>query len=419
MKKFILVLLMVGVLLVSGVFTALAAEEINVIYMAQAAYQPDEVRDMADLFEELSGIKVNLEFVKYDEQHEKVVASAVAPIPTYDVFSLDLIWTAEFASRGFCVALDDYMSPAVKEDIAPAIMDAFVFEGKTWAMPFLANFQLFFYNIDMIKKAGFDAAPKTLEEMVEQMEAIKAKGIVKYPWTDSWNQKEGLTCEYVWLTGAFGGDTFDEKGKPIFNTGPGLKALEFMVMLLDKELASPKSLTNDEPAARDDFIAGNAAFTSNWTFQYGSMNDPSISKVVGAGKMGLLPVAKDVLGQYTYDTASVSGFQGAAILANSKNKEAAWKYVRFITSPIVQRAYLTEMPVWTSVQTSAYAMTMDPVMDVKAKQIASVHHRPKVPAYPEVSSILQRYIHSALTGKMEPKAALDKAKTEIEAVMGL
>jgi len=419
MRKFILVLLMVGVLLVSGVFTALAAEEINVIYMAQAAYQPNEIRDMADLFEELSGIKVNLEFVKYDEQHEKVVASAVAPIPTYDVFSLDLIWTAEFASKGFCVALDDYMSPAVKEDIAPAIMDAFVFNGKTWAMPFLANFQLFFYNIDMIKKAGFDGPPKTLEEMVEQMEAIKSKGICKYPWTDSWNQKEGLTCEYVWLTGAFGGDTFDKDGKPIFNTGPGLKALEFMVMLLDKELASPKSLTNDEPAARDDFIAGNAAFTSNWTFQYGSMNDPSVSKVVGAGKMGLLPVAKDVLGKYPYDTASVSGFQGAAILANSKSKEAAWKYVRFITSPIVQRAYLTEMPVWTSVQTSAYAMTMDPVIDVKAKEIASVHHRPKVPPYPEVSSILQRYIHSALTGKMEPKAALDNARTEIEAVMGL
>jgi len=216
---------MIGILLVSGAFTALAAEEINVIYMAQAAYQPNEIRDMADLFEELSGIKVNLEFVKYDEQHEKVVASAVAPIPTYDVFSLDLIWTAEFASKGFCVALDDYMSPAVKEDIAPAIMDAFVFDGKTWAMPFLANFQLFFYNIDMIKKAGFDAPPKTLEEMVEQMEAIKAKGICKYPWTDSWNQKEGLTCEYVWLTGAFGGDTFDIDGKPIFNTGPGLKAL--------------------------------------------------------------------------------------------------------------------------------------------------------------------------------------------------
>jgi len=417
MRKFILVLLMAGMVLTGGTFAAGAAEEINVIYMAQAAYQPDEIRDMADLFEELSGIKVNLEFVKYDEQHEKVVLSAVAPVPTYDVFSLDLIWTAEFASRGFCVPIDDYITE-VKADIAPAILDAFVFNGKTWAMPFLANFQLFFYNIDMIKKAGFAGPPKTLEEMVEQMEAMKAKGIVKYPWTDSWNQKEGLTCEYVWLTGAFGGDTFDEKGRPIFNTGPGLEALEFMVMLLEKGLASPKSLTNDEPAAKDDFISGNAAFTSNWTFQFGLMNDPAVSKVVGAGKMGLLPVSKDVLGKYPDDTASVSGFQGAAILANSKNKDAAWKYVRYITSPIVQRAYLTEMPVWTSVQTSAYAKMMDPVIDIKGKQIASVHHRPKVPPYPEVSSILQRYIHLALEGKMKPKAALDKAKAEIEAVMG-
>ena len=419
MKRFILILLMVGMVLGSGAFTARAAEEINVIYMAQAAYQPPEIRDMADLFEELSGIKVNLEFVKYDEQHEKVVLSAVAPVPTYDVFSLDLIWTAEFASKGFCVSLDDYITPEVRADIAPAIMDAFVFDGKTWAMPFLANFQLFFYNIDMIKEAGFAGPPKTLEEMVEQMEAMKAKGIVKYPWTDSWNQKEGLTCEYVWLTGAFGGDTFDEKGRPIFNTGPGLKALEFMVMLLEKGLANPKALTNDEPAAKDDFISGNAAFTSNWTFQYGLMNDPAVSKVVGAGKMGLLPVSKNVLGKYPYDSASVSGFQGAAILANSKHKDAAWKYVRYITSPIVQRAYLTEMPVWTSVQTSAYAKMMDPVIDIKAKEIASVHHRPKVPPYPEVSSILQRYIHLALEGKMKPKAALDKAKTEIEAVMGL
>jgi len=419
MKRFILILLMVGMVLGSGAFTVRAAEEINVIYMAQAAYQPPEIRDMADLFEELSGIKVNLEFVKYDEQHEKVVLSAVAPVPTYDVFSLDLIWTAEFASKGFCVSLDDYITPEVRADIAPAIMDAFVFDGKTWAMPFLANFQLFFYNIDMIKEAGFTGLPKTLEEMVEQMEAMKAKGIVKYPWTDSWNQKEGLTCEYVWLTGAFGGDTFDEKGRPIFNTGPGLKALEFMVMLLEKGLASPKSLTNDEPAAKDDFISGNAAFTSNWTFQYGLMNDPAVSKVVGAGKMGLLPVSKNVLGKYPYDSASVSGFQGAAILANSKHKDAAWRYVRYITSPIVQRAYLTEMPVWTSVQTSAYAKMMDPVIDIKAKEIASVHHRPKVPPYPEVSSILQRYIHLALEGKMKPKAALDKAKAEIEAVMGL
>lgn len=347
-------------------------QELNVLYMAQAAYQPEDVEMWAKLFTDISGIKVNVDFVKYDEQHEKVVASAIASTPTYDVFSLDLIWTAEFASKGFCVPLDDRI-------------------------------------------AGFPGErPKTLEKMVAMMKAMKSKGIVEYPWTDSWNQKEGLTCEYVWLTGAFGGETFDENGKPIFNEGAGLKALEFMVMLLKEGLASPKSLTNDEPAARDDFIAGQAAFTSNWTFQYGALDDPEVSKIVGQSKMGLLPVAEDVLGKYPNDTASVSGFQGAAILANSNNQEAAWKWLRFCTSPIVQRAYLTEMPVWTSVATSGYAAKMDPVMDIKAKQIANVHHRPRVPVYTETSSILQRYIHQALQMKMSPKNALDKAKAEIE-----
>lgn len=414
------VLLLSLVLLVTlGLSTgALAAKEsLNVIYMAQAGYQPDDIRDMADLFEELTDTKVNITFVKYDEMHEKIVASAVAPVATYDVILLDLIWTAEFASKKMVQPLDDRITPAIRNDIAPAILDAFVFNKKTWAMPFLANFQLFFYNQDMIRKAGFSGPPKTLEEMVEQMRAIKAKGIVKYPFTDSWNQKEGLVCEYVWLTGAFGGETFDAEGEPIFNSGPGLKALEFMVSLLKEGLANPKALTNDEPAAKDDFISGNAAFTTNWTFQYALMNDPSVSKVVGEGKMGLIPVAKEALGKSKFGTASVSGFQGAAIMANSRKKDLAWQYVKFITSPLVQRSYLSEMPVWTSVQNSAYANMMDPTMTIKGKEIASVHHRPKVPPYPEVSSILQRYIHQALQMKMSPKEALDKARAEIETVL--
>ena len=422
---FLLVGLIVGLIMVFALVSCekeevgpaeVITEELNVIYMAQAAYQPEDVTGWAKLFTDITGIKVNVDFVKYDEQHEKVVASAIATTPTYDVFSLDLIWTAEFASKGFCVPLDDKMA-GLKDDIPQPILDAFVYNGQTWAMPFLANFQLFFYNVNMIKRAGFAGnPPRTLEEMVEMMKAMKKRGIVEYPWTDSWNQKEGLTCEYVWLTGAFGGETFDENGKPIFNEGPGLKALEFMVMLLKEGLASPKSLTNDEPAAKDDFIAGQAAFTSNWTFQYGFLDDPETSKVVGQAKMGLLPVSEAELGKYPNDTASVSGFQGAAILANSNNKDAAWKWLRFCTSPILQRAYLTEMPVWTSVATSTYAGAMDPVMDIKAKQIANVHHRPRVPVYTETSSILQKYIHQALAMKMSPKEALDKAKEEIEAL---
>lgn len=413
MKKLsmVMILVLAAVLFVSSFAIA---QELSVLYMAQAGYQPEDISQMTEIFEEITDQEVNVTYVKYDEMHDKIVTSAVVPKGTYDVVLEDLIWTAEFAEKGFVEPMDNLVNETILEDIPKAVLDAFRYDGQLWAMPFLANFQLFFYNQDMIEEAGFEKQPETLEEMVTQMKAMKEQGVVEYPWVDSWNQKEGLVCEYVWLTGSFGGDTFNENGEPIFNEGPGLKALEFMNMLLDEGLANPQSLTSNETMAKDVFVAGDAAFTTNWTFQYGAMKDPEQSEVVESGKMGLIPVAEDVEGKYQYNSSSVSGFQGAAIMANSQNKDLAWKYIRFITSPVVQRGFLVEMPVWKSVQNSSYAQQNFPTIKVKAKEIASVHHRPKVPNYPEVSSILQRYIHQSLEGKFEPKEALDRAVEEIE-----
>lgn len=150
-KRFLVVTVVVlSVMLISG---AALAEELNVLYMAQAGYQPEEVRQMADVFEEIVGVEVNITFVKYDEMHDKIVTSAAVPVGTYDVVLEDLIWTAEFAEYGFVEPIDDRVNDRILNDIPKAILDAFRYNGKLWAMPYLANFQLFFYNEDMIKKS--------------------------------------------------------------------------------------------------------------------------------------------------------------------------------------------------------------------------------------------------------------------------
>ncbi|HOV13626.1 MAG TPA: hypothetical protein PK771_05030, partial [Spirochaetota bacterium] len=135
--------------------------------------------------------------------------------------------------------------------------------------------------------------------------------------------------------------------------------------------------------------------------------------VVGKSQMGLLPVSRNILGKYSNNTASVSGFQGLGILSNSKNKDLSWEYIKYITSQEIQKSHLEEMPVWISVQNDPEVISNDKTMEIKAKQIASVHHRPKVPNYTEVSAIMQLYIYKALAGEMKPKEALDKAVSEI------
>lgn len=384
-------------------------ETINVMYTAQSGYHPDELKMLGSIFSELTGIEVKIDYIDYHDQYEKIVASA----STYDVLSLDQIWLADFVSKELLAPLDAYITKRMKRDMTPAVLNAFQYQNKTWVFPFLVNFQLLFYNENMITAAGFKNPPKSLETMVEQMRAMKEKGIVEYPWTDSWDQSEGLINEYIWLIGAFGGNLFDEEGTPVFDQKPGTLALKFMVMLLKEQLAHPKILTNDEIAAKDDFISGQAAFTSNWLFQTGFLDDSDVSTSVKQGKMGLLPTSEMIASK----TVSVGGFQGIAIPAASQKKEAAWKWIQFFTSPLVQRAFLFEMPIWTSVQTSQDANLLDPMMSIKREQLLNVRYRPNIPNYSAVSLILQKYIHLTLKGKIEATAALKQAKTEIEVLM--
>jgi len=395
--------------------TAAGPLTLNALYMNQAGYSDKVLLKMAQDFEaqQKGKVKLNFTFVKYDELHDKIVTSAAAATSTYDVILLDLIWTAEFGQKGYVVPLDNDIPAAVRKDIAPAIFDAFVYKGKTWAFPFLANFQAFFYNIDQIKKAGFSGPPKTLEEWYDQMVALKKKGIVTYPYIDSWNQKEGLTCDYVRTAGQYGGDLFDKDGKPIMDQGAGLKALQFMRRLIDEGLADPASTNTDEPGAMNAFVSGAVTFNTNWTFVRGNMLDPKVSKIVKSARTGLIPPAKG----NSAPAASVSGFQGLAIMANSKHQQAAWDWISFATSPKIQGQHLkSEFPVWTSLQKSDQEKKINSDASFYATNLANVHHRPRVPNYQQVSAIIQEDVHKCLLKEMSPEAAVKDMVKRINAL---
>lgn len=436
MKKFFLLL---GCLLCCpGMADHILAAEgditIHMMYTADSGYRPQELAMLQDVFYGLSGIRVNIDYVPYAEQYKKIQEPAL----TYDVLSLDQIWLAEMVEQGILAPVDSYISRKMRDDLLPTVSSAFRYQQHIWAVPYLLNYQMLFYNAAMLETAGF-APPTTLEDMLAQMIALKEKGIVQYPWTDAWRQGENLLCEYVWLTGAFGGTLFDKDGKPIFDEGPGLKALEFMATLITAQLTHPNILTNDDIAAKNDFLLGEAAFTTNWAFLEGLLRftqglptaaaasaapGTPASAVAGGtagaiipfrGAAGLIPVSKTI----TNKSASVSGFQGLAITAKSEYQEAAWKWIAFLTSPLVQRAFLYEMPIWTSIQTAGDTLMFDPFMPLKRTQLENVYHRPKLSKYAEVSKILQQALSQALQGQVLPADALKAAKVEIETLMNL
>jgi len=404
--------LAVGALLVSAPF-AFAETTINALFMSQAAYSEDDVRNMTADFEAANpDIKVNLEFVPYEALHDKIIAAQGAGGRGYDVVLFDVIWPAEFAANNFLIDVTDRVPGDLDSQIFDGAWTTVIYDGHKYGMPWILDTKYLFYNTDMLAAAGFSAPPKTWPELVEQAKVIKEKGIVEYPIVGSWSQSEAMICDYALLTSAFGG-SFLTDGKPSFQSGGSLKAVEFMKQTLDDGLTNPSSLEYLEEDVRRVFSNGEAAFALNWTYMNALANDPKESKI--PGKVGIVP-APGVEG--SSDVSAVNGSMGLGITSNSTHPDESWKFIMALTSKPTQEKYAKlSLPIWkASYSEPAVTEGQENVVAAADRSLGAMFPRPLVPAYTEISSILQRYIHSALLGEEAPAAALDEAAKRVERI---
>ena len=392
---------------------AAAETKLNAIFMSQAAYSEADVRNMTADFEAANpDIKVNLEFVPYEALHDKIVAAQGAGSGGYDVALFDVIWPAEFATKGFLKDVTDKVPADLNDQIFDGAWTTVLYDGKKYGMPWILDTKYLFYNTDILEKAGIAGPPKSWNELVEQAKIIKDKGLLEHPIVGSWSQSEAMICDYALLTSAFGG-SFLTDGKPSFQSGGSLQAVEFMKKTLDDGLTNPASLEYLEEDVRRVFSNGEAAFALNWTYMNALANDPKESKV--AGKVGIVP-APGVEGVST--VSAVNGSMGLGITSTSQNPDAAWKFITFLTSKATQEKYAKlSLPIWKASYTEPAVTTgQENVVAAANQSLGAMFPRPLVPAYPEISSILQRAIHSVLLGQADAKTALEGAAGEVERI---
>jgi multiple sugar transport system substrate-binding protein len=347
------------------------------------------------------GIKVNLTFVAYEALHDKIVAAA--PAGTYDTILVDVIWPAEFASKKMIVDITDRFPESERSKIFAGGLKTTEYDNRYYGVPWILDTKYFFYNKKMLGEAGVNP-PDTWDAAVEAARTLKSKGVVEYPLMWSWTQAEALICDYATLLGAYGGQFFDGSGKPAFNTGGGLQALEFMRMTLDEKLSNPASMESIEDEVRRIISQGEAAMALNWTYMFALANDPNESQV--AGQIDIAHTPKGPAG-----APGVNGSMGMAIANGSQNQDAAWKYIQFMTSQKIQNQYAKlSLPIWkSSYNQEQVVQALPEVVPVAKEQLNDMILRPVVTQYNSVSHTLQVQIQQALTGDKSPKQALDDA----------
>jgi multiple sugar transport system substrate-binding protein len=360
-------------------------------------------------FTHATGITVNRTIVQYNQRLHKI-QTAVQGGGDFDVVQMDTVWTARFAAAGWVQDVTSRITDAIKQDVPAAVLGAVTYHGKLYGMPLFNSAKHLFYNARLLKEAGFDHPPATLDEFVVQAQGTTQQGQWGSLW--SWKQSEGLLCD--WLSLMFtrpGAQFLDSHGKAVFHTMGGTEALQEMVDLLYRhKVADPASLECTEDDVRRMLQTGTYALTYNWEGVLPEANDPRKSRAAPHIRVALLPGGQGV------KSASVNGAEGWVILAQSKHQEAAWKLLEYMASPAWQkRAALIagDYPILASLYSDPELQKHVQDFAIYGEQFTYLVGRPQLPDYARKSDIIQRHLHSALLRQVSPREAMYAAASEV------
>lgn len=351
MKKivgFVLVLFIVLIIPVSasGQKDAVNQNEITVIFPQHEADKigafPARVKD----FTAQTGIKVNLIQLGWDEVSDKVLPELASGGSAYDVVEFDNGWVAKWINAGWVTPLEKFMPAGYTKGMVPGLIKLFSgSDNKLYGIVWNNDTRFFYYNAAKLKAAGIANPPATWEELIKQSKILQSKKLVKYGFAAPWKAEWALANEFHFWAYTFGGKVVSKKGEFDFQTDPNtLAALKMMKRFLTEGVVDPASLTYNQEAVMNLFLKGETAFLPQGiSGLMAYVNNPDLSTVMGQISVGQVPGAKIGL------SAALTLPEALAIPKNSKNKENAWKFIKFMTSRDSNKKLAEEigvLPIW-------------------------------------------------------------------------
>lgn len=381
---------------------ARADETITVIFPKHEADLTGAFEARIREFEAQSGITVELIQSDWDSVAAKVVPELATEGKAYDVVEFDNSWVAQWCGAGWVAPLNDYLPAGYTDGMIQGLVDLFTCpDGSVSGLVWNNDTRFFYYNAAKLAEAGFDAPPATWDELVAQSQAAQQAGVVEWGMAPFWNQEWSLGNEFHFWTYAFGGEIVDAEGCFLFNQDEKtLAALDFMIKTLKDGISDPAGLTYNQAASQDVFLTGKSLFLPQGIAGLMAYaDDPTLSSVAGQIKVGKVPS----------DGPSLTLPEAYAIPAKSEHKDAAWKFIEFMTSRETNKMLAQEiglLPIWTDLYTDPDLTALRPYWADFSAQLGAVRGLSMLTWYGDFVDISTAEVHKALAGEQSAQDAL-------------
>jgi multiple sugar transport system substrate-binding protein len=337
-----------------------------------------------------------------NQQHDDLVQNLQAKNVNYDVMSVDVIWTAEFAAKGWLQPLTG-KTAINTTGMLPATIRTATYKGVLYAAPVSSDGGILFYRKDLVP-----TPPKTWDEMMSMCSIAKAKNIGCY--AGQYAKYEGLTVNVAEAINSAGGTVIGSDGKPTLDTAAAKKGLQNLVTAYTDGDIPKEAITFQEEQGRQAFEAGNLMFLRNWSYVYNLAKTDGSSTVKNTFGMAPLPGLSG-------PGASSLGGHNAAISVYSKNKATDVDFLNFLTSVGQQKTFAIQgslAPVLTSLYDDKTLVAKLPYLTVLKTSLQNAVPRPVTPFYPAVSTAIQDNAYAALQGQTPVGTALSNMQKAIE-----
>jgi multiple sugar transport system substrate-binding protein len=332
----------------------------------------------------------------------------------YDIVYMDIVWTPKFAAAGWLEPLDDRVSDEDLSAFLEGDIEGGRYNGQLYRMPFRSDAGMLYYRKDLLENNGFEP-PETTQELIEISQTLQEQGDVEWGYVWQGRQYEGLAAVFVEVLEGHGGFWVNPETEEVGLDEPeAIAALEFLTGTIDKGISPTGVTTYQEEEARRFFQNGRTVFMRNWPYVWplANQDDSAVQ-----GKIGIKPMVHEA----GFDSGACQGGWGLALVKDSPHKEEAWRVIEFMTSESVQKQFILD----TAYVPSRRSLFNDP--DIVAKyshypDLLEVQEqsvlRPPIAQYAQASDILQRNLSSALTGRLSPQDAMERAANETRRLLG-
>jgi multiple sugar transport system substrate-binding protein len=335
-----------------------------------------------------------------DQQHDDLREHFLAEDADYDVVSVDVVWTAEFAAQGWLQPLEGQFAVNTDGMLQPTV-ESGTYNGKLYTAPVSSDGGLLYYRKDLVPNP-----PKTWDEMMGMCDIAEKNNMGCY--AGQFAQYEGLTVNAAEAINTAGGEIVESDGiTPAVDSPQARAGLENLVEGFQSGNIPAKAITFTEEEGRQMFQDGDLLFLRNWPYVYALAQTEGGSKV--KGKFGVAPLPGS--GSSVPGVSSLGG-HNAGISVYSDNKATARDFVQFLTTEQSQRWFLEQgslAPVREDLYDDQDLVKQFPYLPTLHTSIENAQPRPVTPFYPAVTEAVQANAYAALKGTPVDKAISDMA----------